>query len=94
MATTKVFKSGNAVAVRLPASFQAVAGTVVEVRDVEDKCIIEPVATSPREFNIDKLGGCAVGSGLQPIDRDDRWSETRALVWDDLEWRARHMPEA
>jgi antitoxin VapB len=91
---TKVFKSGNAMAVRLPASFKAVAGTAVEVREEQGKWIVEPVAKAPRKFDIDKVWGSAIGSGLQPIDPDDRWFEERALVWDDPEWRAKHMPDA
>ena len=47
-----------------------------------------------RKFNIDKVWGCAIGSGLQPIDPDDRWFEERPLLWDDPEWRAKHMPDA
>lgn len=83
MATTKVFKSGNAMAVRLPASFNAVAGTPVEVRDVQGKWIIEPVTNAPRKFNIDKVWGSAKGSGLQMINPDDRGFEERKLNWGD-----------
>ncbi len=83
MATTKVFKSGNAMAVRLPASFNAVAGTPVEVRDVQGKWIVEPVTAAPRKFNIDKVWGSAKGSGLRMIDPDDRWFEERKLNWGD-----------
>ncbi len=94
MATTKVFKSGNAMAVRLPASFKAVAGTAVEVREEQGRWIVEPVDQPKRKFNIDKVWGCAKGSGLKPIDPDDRWFEERPLLWDDPDWRARHMPDA
>ncbi len=94
MATTKIFKSGNSTAVRFPASFGAVPGTVVEVREEQGRWIVEAVSEKPRKFNIDKVWGCAKGSGLQPIDPDNRWFEERPLVWDDPEWRAKHMPEA
>lgn len=76
---TKVFKSGNAMAVRLPASFKAVAGTAVEVREVQGKWIVEPVAKAPRKFDIDKVWGSA--TDLTPIDPDDRWFEERTLNW-------------
>ena len=91
MATTKVFKSGNAMAVRLPASFNAVAGTVVEVRDVQGQWIVEPVAAPKRKFNIDKVWGCAIGSGLTM--NSDRTFAERPLLLDDPEWRAEHMPD-
>ena len=91
MATTKVFKSGNAMAVRLPASFNAVAGTTVEVRDVQGKWIVEPVSDAPRKFNIDKVWGSAKGSGLA-MDPDRSFVE-RPLLWDDPEWRAKHLPD-
>ena len=91
MATTKVFKSGNAMAVRLPASFKAVAGTIVEVRDVQGKWIVEPVPDAPRKFNIDKVWGSAIGSGLA-MDPDRSFVE-RPLLWDDPEWQAKHLPD-
>lgn len=79
MATTKVFRSGNAMAVRLPASFKAVAGTPVEVREVQGKWVVEPITDTPRKFDVDKLWGSA--TNLKPIDPDDRWFEERALNW-------------
>lgn len=94
MATTKVFKSGNSMAIRLPASFGAVAGTTVEVRDVQGKWIVEPVPVAPRKFDIDRVWGSAIGSGVKPIDPDDRWFEERPLLWDDPDWRARNLPDA
>jgi antitoxin VapB len=91
MATTKVFKSGNAMAVRLPASFEAVAGTPVEVREEQGRWIIEPVNQPKRKFNIDKVWGSAIGSGLA-MDPDRKFVE-RPLLWDDPEWRAKHLPD-
>ena len=91
MATTKVFKSGNAMAVRLPASFNAVAGTVVEVRDVQGQWIVAPVNPPKRKFNIDKVWGSAIGSGLA-MDPDRSFVE-RPLLWDDPDWRAKHLPD-
>lgn len=93
MATTKVFKSGNSMAVRLPASFGAVAGTPVEVREEQGRWIVEAAEAPRKKFNIDKVWGSAIGSGLQPIDPDNRWFEERPLLWDDPEWRAKHMPD-
>lgn len=83
MATTKVFKSGNSMAVRLPASFGAVAGTPVEVREEQGRWIVEAAVTPKRKFNVEKIWGSAIGSGLQPIDENDRWFEERQLNWGD-----------
>lgn len=91
MATTKVFKSGNAMAVRLPASFKAVAGTPVEVREEQGRWIVEAVPVAPRKFNVDKVWGSAKGSGLA-MDPDRSFVE-RPLLWDDPEWRATYMPD-
>jgi len=94
VATTKVFKSGNSMAVRLPASFKAVPGMVVEVCEEQGRWIVEAVPVAPRKFNIDKVWGSAKGSGLKPIDPADRWFEERPLLWDDPERRAKHVPDA
>ena len=91
MAVTKVFKSGNSVAVRLPAAFKAVPGTPVEVREEQGRWVVEPVAAPKRKFNIDKVWGCAKGSGLAM--NPDRSFVERPLLWDDPEWRAKHMPD-
>lgn len=79
MARTKVFKSGNSSAVRLPASFKAVPGTVVEVREALGKWIVEPVDPAKRKFDIAKVWGSA--TNLKMIDPDDRWFEERQLDW-------------
>lgn len=79
MATTRIFKSGNSSAVRLPASFKAVAGTAVEVREEQGKWVVEPITDVPRKFDIDKVWGSA--TNLQPIDPDSRWFEERELNW-------------
>ncbi len=76
MATTKVFKSGNSTAVRLPASFGAVPGTPVEVREEQGKWIIEPASKGPGKINLTGIWGSC--PDIQPItDRsfDERPSE-------------------
>ena len=91
MAATKVFKSGNAMAVRLPASFKAVAGTPVEVREEQGRWIVEPINQPKRKFNIDKVWGCAIGSGLAM--KPDRSFVERPSLRDDPEWRATPLPD-
>ncbi len=90
----KVFKSGNSLALRLPAALGLEAGMEMELHAAPDGGYsLKPVGQPKRKFNIDKVWGCAIGSGLQPIDEDDRWFEERPLLWDDPEWCAKHMPE-
>ena len=89
----KVFKSGNSLAVRIPAGTKLVHGMEMDLTiDNGERLSFQPADAPKRKFDIDKIWGCAIGSGLQPIDPDDRWFEERPLLWDDPEWRARHMP--
>lgn len=76
MARTKVFKSGNSSAVRLPASFEAVPGTVVEVREEQGRWIVEAVAATPRMIDLTGIYGACPGIGTI-TDRgfDERPSE-------------------
>ena len=79
MATTKVFKSGNAMAVRLPASFKAVAGTPVEVREEQGRWIVETVAPAREYISLDGIWGSC--PNLQPLTPEDRIMEPRELDW-------------
>lgn len=92
--TTKSFKSGNSVALRVPASAGIAAGE--EWRLVEDggDYRLEKVTKPKRKFNIDKVWGCGIGSGMQYIKPEDRVFDERPLLWDDPEWRAKYMPDA
>lgn len=81
MATTKVFKSGNSMAVRLPASFGAVAGTPVEVREEQGRWIVEAPTQVRRTIDISGFAGKA--PGLQPAPRED--FDERTLDWHLLE---------
>ena len=66
MATTRIFKSGNAMAVRLPASFKAVAGTPVEVREEQGRWIVEALDAPRRTIDVSKFAGKAPGLRLGP----------------------------
>lgn len=82
----KVFKSGNSLAVRLPAGTKLAAGMEMELI-VEDgsNLSLRPVDAPKRKFNIDKVWGCAIGSGLQFIKPEDRVFAERRLLWDEME---------
>lgn len=90
--TAKSFKSGNSVAIRIPAALgiEPEREWSVEVRDGD--LVLHRKDKPKRKFNIDKVRGCAIGSGLQFIKPEDRAFKERPLLWDDPEWRAKHMP--
>lgn len=91
--TAKSFKSGNSVAIRIPAALGVEPDREWSVEEKDGELILRPKDRPKRKFNIDKVWGCAVGSGLQFIKPEDRVFEERPLLWDDPEWRAKHMPE-
>lgn len=88
----KSFKSGNSVAIRMPAELGIEPGNEWTVEPQGGKLVLELKPKAKRKFNIEKVLGCAIGSGLQFIKDEDRVFEERPLLWDDPEWRAKHMP--
>lgn len=75
----KVFKSGNSLAVRIPAGTALVAGTEMDliVEHGQFLCY-EPVNRPKRKFNIAKVAGSA--TDLHLIAPEDRLFEDRALL--------------
>jgi len=75
---TKIFKSGNSLAVRIPAGTKLAAGMEMELM-VEDGQFLsyEPVEQPRRMFNIAKVAGSA--TNLKPILPEDRVFEDRPL---------------
>lgn len=86
----KVFKSGNSLAVRIPAGTKLVAGMEMDLI-VEDGAFLslEPADHPKRKFNIAKVAGSA--RGLRFISDEDRLFEERPLLW---EGRSEGEPEA
>ncbi len=80
MATTKLFKSGNSVAVRLPAAFAAKPGTPVEVREEAGVWVVAPV--EPPHERIDLSALWAMMPGLRPFADDERKIEEREIDWE------------
>ena len=76
----KVFKSGNSLALRLPAALGLEAGLEMDIEMLPSGAMelrkAEPVK---RKFDIDKVAGSA--TSLRLIDPDDRWFEERTLDW-------------
>jgi antitoxin VapB len=79
MTTTKVFKSGNSVAVRLPKSLGVKAGTEMRVREERGRYVLEPIEN---EEKIDLTGIYGSCPELKPLRREDRMFKPRKLDWD------------
>ncbi len=73
---TKVFQSGNSIAVRIPAGTRLEVGMEMELT-VEDGQFLsyDPVEAPKRKFNIEKVAGSA--KGLKYVAREDRSFEPR-----------------
>ncbi|MEI6485998.1 MAG: AbrB/MazE/SpoVT family DNA-binding domain-containing protein [Sphingomonadales bacterium] len=75
MARTKIFKSGNSAAVRLPARFAPPPGTLVEVREEAGRWVIEAVPAEVPLINLDGIWGSC--PGIKPIASEDRVFDER-----------------
>lgn len=80
----KVFKSGNSLALRLPAGLGLSAGMEMNLR-VEDgeHFSFEPAEPRKRKFNVEKVWGSA--TGLELIKPEDRVFRDRPLLWNDAD---------
>lgn len=76
----KIFKSGNSLAVRLPAGlgFQAGMEMDMEVRN-ERVLTLEPADRPKRKFNVAKV--CGSATNLAPLADEDRLLQSRPLAW-------------
>ncbi len=77
----KVFRSGNSLALRLPAGLNLSAGMEMDLT-VEDHVFFsfEPIDPPKRKFNIAKVAGSA--TSLEFLSDEDRVFEERPLWWD------------
>ncbi len=73
--TAKSFKSGNSVAIRIPAGLGVEPDREWSVEMRDGDLVLRPRDKARRKFNIDKVWGSA--TNLKPIDPDDRWFEER-----------------
>jgi antitoxin VapB len=78
--TTRVFKSGNSVAVRLPKALGIKEGTEMRVREEHGKYVLEPVTEEPRHIDLTGIWGSC--PGLKPLRPEDRLFEERELDWE------------
>jgi antitoxin VapB len=79
MKTTKTFKSGNSVAVRLPKTLGVAAGVEMIVREERGRYIIEPVQAEPKKIDLTGIYGSI--PGLKPLTREEREFEESPRDW-------------
>ena len=77
MKTTRTFKSGNSIAVRLPKALGIEAGTEMRVREERGKYVLEPVRKT-----IDISGFAGKAPWLKPLTPEQRIMEPRELDWE------------
>lgn len=80
--TTKAFKSGNSIAVRLPASFGVKPGTEMRVREEQGRYVVEPVEAKAEEKDWSRLweliGSCP---NLEPLTPEEREFDESPRDW-------------
>ena len=80
MKTTRTFKSGNSIAVRLPKALGIEAGTEMRVREEQGKYVLEPVKKDPPK-KIDLTGIYGSIPGLKLIEREEDDYEDIPREW-------------
>ena len=79
MVTTRTFKSGNSVAVRLPKSLGVEPGTEMTVREERGRYIVEPVTPEPKKIDLTGIAGSI--PWLKPFTREEREFEESPRDW-------------
>lgn len=78
---TKVFQSGNSIAVRIPAGTKLEAGMEMDLTVEDGEFLsLEPVERPKRKFNIAKVAGSA--KGLKYVEPETRLFEGRSSAAD------------
>lgn len=78
--TTRTFKSGNSVAVRLPKSLGVEAGTEMRVREEQGRYVLEPIEPEPKTIDLTGIAGSC--PWLKPLTPEERLMEPRELDWE------------
>lgn len=73
---SKVFKSGNSVALRLPKALGITEGSTMIVHEARGKYIVEPDRGYDRKIDLAGLYGCVKGLERIPVNEVERdWTE-------------------
>jgi antitoxin VapB len=86
MKTTRTFKSGNSVAVRLPKALDIKEGTEMRVREEGGRYVLEPVEAKPKKIDLTGIYGSI--PDFKPLTREEREFEDKPRSWDSLDKRA------
>jgi antitoxin VapB len=79
MKTTKTFKSGNSVAVRLPKALGIKEGTEMRIREERGKYVLELVEPVPKKIDLSGIYGSIPGLARQPFEHKERdWDADRS----------------
>ncbi len=76
----KSFKSGNSVAIRMPAALGIEPDREWTIVEQNGEYVVRKVEAPRRKFNIAKVAGSA--TNLKPIKSEDRVFEERPIRWD------------
>ena len=79
MKTTRTFKSGNSIAVRLPKALGIEAGVEMRVREDRGKYVLEPVEEKPRKIDVSRFAGKL--PWLKPLTPEERAFEDSPREW-------------
>jgi antitoxin VapB len=80
MKTTRTFKSGNSVAVRLPKALGVEPGVEMVVREERGRYIVEPVKKAKDRIDLTGIAGSL--PWLKPLTPEERIMEPRELDWE------------
>lgn len=76
MVTTRTFKSGNSVAVRLPKALGIEPGVEMRVREEQGRYVLEPIRPEARRIDLNGIFGSIPGLRRQPFESRERdWDE-------------------
>ncbi len=78
--TTRTFKSGNSIAVRLPAALGIPAGIEMRVRQERGRYVLEPVEQELSKIDLTGVWGSL--PDLKLLTREDRTFKKRERDWD------------
>jgi antitoxin VapB len=76
---TRVFRSGNSKAVRLPADWPVEVGDELVLREEQGRFVLERAGLSQVEALLQVYGACP---DLRPLEPHERELEERELDWD------------
>ena len=72
MVTTRTFRSGNSIALRLPKALGIREGVEMRVREEHGRYIVEPVEQPVRKIDLTGIFGSIPGLARQPFEHKER----------------------